>query len=86
MGVTWQHKIIFEHVAKEVYIQVYISLSGGEQIKVMADTKERYLAHIFLQHSGKHHNKLRTDLSNDYTTGNDRHPKTCQAMLHLLDN
>ena len=25
------------------------------------------------------------DLSNDYATGDDRYPKTCQATLHLLD-
>ena len=74
-----------EHVAKEIYKQAYKSLSDADQIEVREDNEEIYLAHIFLRQSGKQHNKLRTDLSNDYGIGVDRYPKTRQATLHLLD-
>ena len=39
----------------------------------------------FLRQSGKQHNKLTTNIQNNFTTGNDRYPKTCRATIHLLD-
>ena len=47
--------------------------------------EEHYLSYIFLRQSGKQHNKLKTDLQNDFTTGKYRYPKNLQAALHSLD-
>ena len=40
---------------------------------------------MFLRQSSKHPNKLKTDLQNDFTTGDARYPKIFQATLHFLD-
>ena len=39
--------------------------------------EERYLSYIFLRQSGNQNNNLKTDLQNDFNTGNDSYPKTC---------
>jgi hypothetical protein len=38
-----------------------------------------------LRQSGPQHGKLKTDLQNDFTTGDNHYPKTRQQTLHLLD-
>ena len=47
--------------------------------------EECYLSYIFLRQISKQHKKLRNDLQNDFTTGNDRYPKTYQDILHFPD-
>jgi hypothetical protein len=85
IGITRQHRVLLEHVAKETHFDSFAKLSEGDQLVVREDTEERYISYIFLRQSGKQHNKLRTDLMDEYTTGTDQHPKTRQAVLHLLD-
>ena len=48
------------------------------------DAEERYLTRILLKQSGRQHVKLKSDIHNDYTTGDDRYPKTRKNHLHLL--
>ena len=36
------------------------------------DAEDRYLSYIFLSKSGKQHNKLKTYLQNDFTSGDDQ--------------
>jgi hypothetical protein len=85
IGVARQHPALQEHVAMETYKQKFASCSEDEQKEVCKDAEERYLAYILLRQSGKQHTKLRVDLNNDYTTGDDRYPKNRQGTLHLLD-
>ena len=40
---------------------------------------------FFLRQIGKQHNNLKTDLLNDFTTGDDWYPKNHQATLYFLD-
>ena len=61
------------------------NLTPDQQKDIRAKAEERYLSYIFLRQSGKQHNKLKVDLQNDFTTGDDRYPKNRQATLHLLD-
>jgi hypothetical protein len=56
-----------------------------EQKDYREKAEEWYLSYVFLRQSGKQHNKLKTDLQNDFTTGDDRYPKNRQSTLHLLD-
>ena len=86
IGITRQHQVLLEHVAKEASPPIaYENMSPAAQLATRADAEERYLSYVFLRQSGKQHNKLKVDLQNDFTTGDDHYPKTRQATLHLLD-
>ena len=85
IGVTRQHQILLEHVATEVHNEDFDDLDSVKQKEVRETAEERYLSYVFLRQSGKQHVKLKVDLQNDFTTGNDRYPKNRQSTLHLLD-
>ena len=61
-------------------------LTAPQQQQARESAEERYLAYVLLRQSGKQHQKLREDLKNDFTTGDDRYPKNRQMTLHLLEN
>ena len=89
IGVTRQHKSLLEHVALEqsvgTNVVTFDSLTAIEQDAVRKDTEERYISYVFLRQSGGQHAKLKVDLQNDFTTGDNHYPKTRQQTLHLLD-
>jgi hypothetical protein len=89
IGVTRQHKSLLEHVAQEqsvgTNVVTFASLTAIEQDLVRKDTEERYISYVFLRQSGGQHAKLKVDLQNDFTTGDNHYPKTRQQTLHLLD-
>ena len=85
IGVTRQHKVLLEHVAQELHTQAFATLTDAEQEAVRTDAEERYISYVFLRLSGAQHGTLKTDLQNDFTTGNNHYPKTRQQTLHLLD-
>jgi hypothetical protein len=80
--------VLLDQVASEkdnTGTTLFQDLNAADQADVRNKAEERYLAYVFLRQSGKQHNKLKTDLKNDFTTGDDRYPKNRQAVLHLLD-
>ena len=91
IGVTRQHRSLLEHVAQEQTATVartvvtFDSLSTVKQEAVRKDAEERYISYVFLRQSGPQHGKLKVDLQNDFTTGDNHYPKTRQQTLHLLD-
>ena len=85
IDVTRQHRVFLEHQSQETHQQDFSALSAQEQADIRDKTEERYLSYVFLKQSGRQHNKLRMDLQNDFTTGDNRYPKNRQATLHLLD-
>jgi hypothetical protein len=86
IGVTRQHRVLLEHVAAENGgATPFDELNEDEQKDVREKAEERYLSYVFLRQSEKQHAKLKTDLQNDFTTGDDRYPKNRQSTLHLLD-
>jgi hypothetical protein len=89
IGVTRQHKSLLEHVAQEqpasTNVVTLASLTTAQQEAVQVDTKERYISYAFLCQSGAQHAKLKVDLQNDFTTGDNHYPKTRQQTLHPLD-
>jgi hypothetical protein len=85
IGITRQHQVLLEHVAAETGTTKFDALTADEQKVVREKAEERYLSYVFLRQSGKQHNKLKVDLQNDFTTGDDRYPKNRQSTLHLLD-
>jgi hypothetical protein len=90
IGVTRQHKALLEHVAQEqsvgTTITTFDSLTADQQAAVCIDAEERYISYVFLHQSGPQHGKLKVDLQNDFTTGDNHYPKTRQHTLHLLIN
>ena len=85
IGVTRQHKVLCEHVAAEASTTKFEDLPEAEQLIIRDQAEERYLSYVFLRQSGKQHNKLKVDLQNTFTTGDDGYSKNRQTTLHLLD-
>ena len=87
IGVTHQHKILLEFVAKETFNTEYANIFNADDAKaVREDAEERYISYVFLRQSSKNHATLRAELSNDFTKGDNQYPRTRQQTLHLLDN
>ena len=80
-----QHKVLLECVAQELHNDDFDNLTAEQQLAVREDAKERCISHSFPRQSGKQHANLKVDLQNDFTTGDNRYPKTRQSTLHLLD-
>ena len=85
VGVTRQHKVLNEFIAQSEHNAAYDTLAPDVQETVRADAEEWYLSYAMLRQSGKQHTTLKMDLQNDFTTGDNRYPKTRQQTLHLLD-
>jgi hypothetical protein len=69
IGVTRQHKVLLEYVAQELHQQDFTSLTAKDQHAVRTDAQESDIAYAFSRQSGAQHAHLKTDLQNDYTTG-----------------
>jgi hypothetical protein len=84
-----KHKSLLKHVAQEqsvgTTVVTFASLTTAQQDAVRIDTEERYFSFIFLRQSGAQHTKLKVDLQNDFTTGDNHYLKTRQQTLHLLN-
>ena len=63
--------------------QIWRSTEYQEDIK--EDSKERYLSYVLIRQSVKQHNKLKIDLQNNFTIGDDRMTKKSHTTLHLMD-
>jgi hypothetical protein len=85
IGVTRLHKVLLEYVAQENHTLTFAALSAEQKQAVREDAEKRYISYAFLRQSGAQHGNLKVDLRNDFTTGSNRYPKTCQQTLHLLD-
>ena len=84
IGVTIQHKVLLGYVAQQSNTNYDDMSTKKEDVKKYV--KEGYLSYVFLKYIGKHHNKLKNNLQNNFITGDDRMPKKNQMTLHLLDN
>ena len=85
IGVTRQHKVLLECAAQELHNDDFDNLTAEQQLAAREDAEERHISHSFLRQSGKQHANLKVDPQNDFTTGDNRYPKTRQSTLHLLD-
>ena len=47
-GVTRQHKVLLKWTPQQVHDKEFVAVQDSEKEKIGADTKERYLAYIFL--------------------------------------
>jgi hypothetical protein len=85
IGVTRQHKVLFDYVAQESYTKSFEGLGVAEQKLVRDDSEERYVSYAFLQQTAIQHGNLKVDLQNYFTTVDNCYPKNRNQTLHLLD-
>ena len=86
IGVTRRHKVLLEYEASVSDSKTkYKDLPPAKQQEIMERAEERYISYVFLRQSGKQHHKLKTNLSDAFTTGEDGFPQNRQEVLHLLD-
>ena len=72
-------------MAQESHSLDFYSCTEEQQSAVQIDYEERYLSYAILRQSGNHHRKLKVDLKNYFTTGNNLYPKSRPQTLHILD-
>ena len=69
--VTIQHKVLLEHVSQEKNSDYFENITEEEQKTVRVDAEELHLDYVLLKQSGIQHVKLKSDIQNYYTTGDD---------------
>ena len=67
-----------EWTSQDVHKQDFSTLKDAEKEVIRADAAERYLSYIFLRQSAKSSDNLKTNLSDNYTTGEKKYPTTLQ--------
>ena len=73
-----------EWTSQCVHKQAFSKLIDAEKEVIRADSEERYLSYIFIRQSAKSSEKLKTNLSDKYTTGEKKYPATHQDTFHYL--
>ena len=74
-----------EWTAHSIHSASYQDITHEQKIEIQTDAEERYLAYIFLKQSAKKSEKLRTNLSDNYATEENKYPTSCQETLHYLE-
>ena len=85
VGVARQNSVLLEWTAQSTHSASYQDITNDQKIEIQTDTKERYLEYIFLKQSAKTSEKLRTNLSDDYTTAEKKYPTSRQETLQYLE-
>ena len=74
-----------DYCAELQYKMSYARLGPAEQAAVDILARDRFIAFGLLKTSSNSHDKIKSDLSDDYTKGSDNYPITPQQTLLLLD-
>ena len=69
IGVTRQNSVLLEWTSQSVHSASFQDITNDKRTEIQTNAEERYLAYIFLKQIAKTSEKLRTNLSDDYTTG-----------------
>ena len=69
-------------VFKYVHKKDFSTLKYVKKEVIRADAAERYLSYIFLRQSAKSSEELKVNLSDNYTTGENKYPATRQENFH----
>ncbi len=86
VGVSFDFKTIWEYCAMEAHKATYTLLRSDEQEAVRVSARERFLLYAFIKTSNSKHDKIKDDLSDDYTKGSDNYPQTRSQALMLMDH
>ena len=85
IGIARQHTVFLEYVSQELHASTFTTITPLEQEDIHIYSEEHYLSYTFLRQSIAQHNKLKVDLHNYFTTGDNNYPNIRQKTLHLLD-
>ena len=85
VGCEFEFPKIWEYCAQNAYAKSYSLLTPDEQDKARAAAKECFLAYALMKTSSNTHEKIKADLSDDFTKGTNNYPETRQQTLLLLD-
>ncbi len=86
VGVSFDFKKIWEYCALEAHKAAYTFLTPDEQEAVRVSAWERFLSYALIKTSNSEHDKIKDDLSDDYTKGSDNYPQTRSQALMLMDH
>ncbi len=86
VGVSFDFKMIWEYCVMEAHKATYTLLRSDEQEAVRVSARERFLSYALIKTSNSKHNKIKDNLSDDYTKGSDNHPQTRSQALILMDH
>jgi hypothetical protein len=76
---------ILDYCAELEFKAPYQGLSTAEQTVVEIQARERFMANGLLKTSSNSHNKIKSDLLDDFTKASNNYPTTPQQTLLLLD-
>ncbi len=86
VGVSFDFEKIWEYCALEAHKSAYTSLLPDEQEAVRVNARERFLLYALIKTSNSKHDKIKDDLSDDYTKGSDNYPQIRPQALMLMDH
>ncbi len=76
VGVSFDFEKIWEYCALEAHKAAYTLLKPDEQEAVRVSARERFLLYALIKMSNSKHDKIKDDLSDDYTKGSDNYLQT----------
>ncbi len=85
VGCVFGHDKILDYCAELEFKAPYQGLSTTEQTVVETQARERFMAYGLLKTNSNSHDKIKSDLMDDFMKGSDNYPTTPQQTLLLLD-
>jgi hypothetical protein len=86
VGVSFDFETIWEYCVMEAHKSSYTLLTSDAQEAVRVSARERFLSYALIKMSNSKHDKIKDDLSDDYTKGSDNYPQTRSQALMLMDH
>jgi hypothetical protein len=86
VGVSFDFEKIWEYCVLEAHKAAYTLLKPDEQEAVRVSAKERFQSFALIKMSNSKHDKIKDDLSDDYTKGSDNYLQTRSQALMLMDH
>jgi hypothetical protein len=85
VGVSFNFEKIWEYCVLEAHKVDYSSLKPDKQEAVRVSAWERFLSYALIKRSNSKQDKIKDDLSDDYTKGSDIYLQTRSQALMLMD-
>ena len=70
----------------EAHKSSYTLLTSDKQEAVRVSARERFLSYALIKTRNSKHDRIKGDLSDDYTKGSDSYPQTRSQALMLMDH
>jgi len=85
VGCVFGQDKFLDYCAELEFKSPYNGLSTAERKVVEIQARERFMVYRLLKTSSTTHDKIKSDLSDDFTKGSDNYPSTPHQALLLLD-